>query len=152
MQVDDLDQAVELFGLVLQTRCQVFGGDHMHVERNCLLSQAMFNHKRSLLAETACHIADVDIRCASTYYRYGAALFYKAQDEQDVFGASLQAAAADTAEAAEAEDEESGSCKPLRCMYTCTTPPLCMPSHCTSYTILCCTCMVPSARTSNNST
>ena len=50
-------------------------------------------------------IADVDIRCASTYFRYGAALFYKAQDEQDVFGASLQAATAN--EDPEAAEEES---------------------------------------------
>ena len=49
--------------------------------------------------------ADVDIRCASTYFRYGAALFYKAQDEQDVFGATLQAAAAH--EDGEAAEEES---------------------------------------------
>ena len=103
------------------------------------------------LAETACHVADVDIRCASTYFRYGAALFYKAQDEQDVFGASLQAAAADTAEAAEAEDEESGNCEPLRCMYTCTRCPLCMPSQSMSDMTLCCAYMVPSARASNSS-
>ena len=120
LQADDLDQAVELFGLVLQTRCQVFGGNHMHVECNCLLSRQRSTTSAVFSAETACHLADVDIRCASTYFRYGAALFYKAQDEQDVFGASLQAAAADTAEAAEAEDEESGNCKPVRCMYSCT--------------------------------
>lgn len=58
--------------------------------------------------------ADTDIRCASTYFRYGAALFYKAQDEQDVFGAPLQAAAAETADAAEAEESESGV------LYGCT--------------------------------
>ena len=57
---------------------------------------------------TVCHcLADVDIKCASTYFRYGAALFYKAQDEQDVFGSTLQAAAAND-EADVAEDEESG--------------------------------------------
>jgi len=49
--------------------------------------------------------ADVDVKCASTYFRYGAALFYKAQDEQDVFGSTLQAAAAH--EDAEAAEEES---------------------------------------------
>lgn len=52
-------------------------------------------------------LADVNIKCASTYFRYGAALFYKAQDEQDVFGSSLQAAAAHE-EAEVAEEEESG--------------------------------------------
>lgn len=31
--------------------------------------------------------------CGSAYYRYGAALFYKAQDEADVFGGNLQDAA-----------------------------------------------------------
>lgn len=73
IKANDLDQAVELFGQVLQTRCQQFG--------------------------------DVDIRCASTYFRYGAALFYKAQDEQDVFGSTLQAATAH--EDTEAVEEES---------------------------------------------
>ncbi|KAL0043275.1 hypothetical protein WJX79_000079 [Trebouxia sp. C0005] len=73
IKANDLDQAVELFGQVLQTRCQQFG--------------------------------DVDIKCASTYFRYGAALFYKAQDEQDVFGSTLQAATAH--EDAEAVEEES---------------------------------------------
>lgn len=73
IKANDLDQAVELFGQVLQTRCQHFG--------------------------------DVDIKCASTYFRYGAALFYKAQDEQDVFGSTLQAATAH--EDAEAVEEES---------------------------------------------
>lgn len=55
-------------------------------------------------------LADVNIKCASTYFRYGAALFYKAQDEQDVFGSSLQAATAheDAEEADAAEDEASG--------------------------------------------
>ena len=66
-------------------------------------------------SNTAFSCADVDIKCASTYFRYGAALFYKAQDEQDVFGAPLQAAAADTAEAAEAEDDESGELQTCTC-------------------------------------
>ncbi|KAL3162686.1 hypothetical protein ABBQ38_008730 [Trebouxia sp. C0009 RCD-2024] len=78
IKANNLDQAVELFGQVLQTRCQQFG--------------------------------DVNIKCASTYFRYGAALFYKAQDEQDVFGSSLQAATAheeaDVAEDDESEDEK----------------------------------------------
>lgn len=52
-------------------------------------------------------LADVNIKCASTYFRYGAALFYKAQDEQDVFGSSFQAATAHD-EADVAEEEESG--------------------------------------------
>ena len=55
----------------------------------------------------SCYV-EVHVKCASTYFRYGAALFYKAQDEQDVFGAPLQAATAEGAEAAEAEDDESG--------------------------------------------
>lgn len=52
-------------------------------------------------------LADINIKCASTYFRYGAALFYKAQDEQDVFGSSLQAATAQE-EADVADEEESG--------------------------------------------
>ena len=59
-----------------------------------------------MLKSSLLKLADVNIKCASTYFRYGAALFYKAQDEQDVFGSSLQAATAhDEADVAE---EESG--------------------------------------------
>ncbi len=39
------------------------------------------------------HTADQAAECGSAYYRYGAALFYKAQDEADVFGDNLQGAA-----------------------------------------------------------
>ena len=38
-------------------------------------------------------LADQAPECGSAYYRYGAALFYKAQDEADVFGDNLQGAA-----------------------------------------------------------
>lgn len=31
--------------------------------------------------------------CGSAYYRYGAALFYRAQEEQDVFGDDMKTAA-----------------------------------------------------------
>ena len=68
-------------------------------------------------------LADVDVRCASTYFRYGAALFYKAQDEQDVFGCSLQAATAhEDAEAV--EDESSGKmlCVQLAVIHTMRLP------------------------------
>ena len=61
------------------------------------------------LPMTLSYLADVDIRCASTYFRYGAALFYKAQDEQDVFGSTLQAATAH--EDTEAVEEESSGKK-----------------------------------------
>ena len=37
--------------------------------------------------------ADQAAECGGAYYRYGAALFYKAQDEADVFGDNLQDAA-----------------------------------------------------------
>ena len=60
---------------------------------------------RDDLPMTLSYLADVDIQWASTYFRYGAALFYKAQDEQDVFGSTLQAATA--CEDAEAVEEES---------------------------------------------
>ena len=33
-----------------------------------------------------------DIQCASAYYKYGCALFYKAQDENTIFGKQGQAA------------------------------------------------------------
>ena len=36
---------------------------------------------------------DTHIKCAESYYKYGCALFYKAQDENTVFGAKGQAAA-----------------------------------------------------------
>ncbi len=44
------------------------------------------------------HIGDLSCaeqapECGSAYWRYGAALFYKAQDENDVFGDNLQDAA-----------------------------------------------------------
>lgn len=38
-------------------------------------------------------LADQAPECGGAYYRYGAALFYKAQDEADVFGDNLQDAA-----------------------------------------------------------
>ena len=41
----------------------------------------------SLPAETA-------LECASSFYKYGAALFWKAQDESDILGNQVQAAAA----------------------------------------------------------
>jgi len=62
------------------------------------------------LPMTLSYLADVDLKCASTYFRYGAALFYKAQDEQDVFGSTLQAATAH--EDAEAVEEESSGKRP----------------------------------------
>ena len=31
--------------------------------------------------------------CGTAYYRYGAALFYRAQEEQDVFGDDMRSAA-----------------------------------------------------------
>lgn len=73
--------------------------------------------------------ADVDIKCASTYFRYGAALFYKAQDEQDVFGATLQAAAAH--EDAEAAEEESSGKRHSQLNTSCVPvgdTVLCVPS------------------------
>lgn len=104
--MDDLDRAVELFGLVLQTRCQKFGGTTAVCFRQLV---AFLLHNPVQSAKLLLFSADVDIQCASTYFRYGAALFYKAQDEQDVFGAPLQAAAASTGDAAEADDDESGN-------------------------------------------
>ncbi len=38
-------------------------------------------------------IAELSLECASCYHRYGEALFYKAQEESDVFGAPIQQAA-----------------------------------------------------------
>ena len=45
------------------------------------------NLQMSLPAETA-------LECASSFYEYGAALFWKAQDESDILGNQVQAAAA----------------------------------------------------------
>lgn len=71
------------------------------------------------LPMTPSYLADVDIKCASTYFRYGAALFYKAQDEQDVFGSTLQAATAhEDAEAVEEESSGKRFCvKTLACQH-----------------------------------
>lgn len=41
------------------------------------------------------------LECASAYYRYGSALFYKAQQDNDVLGAPLRQAADDHEAAAE---------------------------------------------------
>ena len=113
LQKNDLDRAVELFGIVLQTRCQKYGGQLLATFRfsKCPVLQHQVCKASMHLSNPqwyVCCDAEVHVKCASTYFRYGAALFYKAQDEQDVFGAPLQAAAADTLEAAEAEDDESG--------------------------------------------
>ncbi len=37
--------------------------------------------------------AELASECATAYHHYGTAIFYKAQEEQDVFGAPLQQAA-----------------------------------------------------------
>ena len=37
--------------------------------------------------------AELASECATSYHHYGTAIFYKAQEEQDVFGAPLQQAA-----------------------------------------------------------
>lgn len=56
-------------------------------------------------------LADLAPECAHFYHRYGEALFYKAQSESDVFGASLQKASReageDEGEAAEDSGEEA---------------------------------------------
>ena len=41
------------------------------------------------------------LECASAYYRYGCALFYKAQQDNDVLGAPLRQAADEREAAAE---------------------------------------------------
>ena len=38
--------------------------------------------------------AETALECASSFYKYGAALFWKAQDESDILGNQVQAAAA----------------------------------------------------------
>ncbi len=48
------------------------------------------------------------LECASAYYRYGSALFYKAQQDNDVLGAPLRQAA-DEREAAAALDAAPGA-------------------------------------------
>lgn len=49
--------------------------------------------------------ADLAPECASAYHHYGTAIFYKAQEEQDVFGAPLQQAAEEQEEDDDGEDE-----------------------------------------------
>ena len=58
--------------------------------------------------------AETALECAPSFYKYGAALFWKAQDESDILGNQVQAAAARKDAAAQqpaaqqdAEEEDS---------------------------------------------
>ena len=91
----------------------------------------------SLPAETA-------LECASSFYKYGAALFWKAQDESDILGNQVQAAAArkdaaaqsqaaqqsgeeeDSEEDEEEEEETDGELGELAHCRCCCVWPLCM--------------------------
>ena len=53
--------------------------------------QHMYSHEGSVLM-VMLH-AELAPECATAYHHYGTAVFYKAQEEQDVFGAPLQLAA-----------------------------------------------------------
>ena len=104
VQGNDLDKAVELLGAALQTRIQAHGGNAplsvgwMPVEGpGSLMSSLLQTSKASVFADLA-------PKCASAYHHYGTAIFYKAQEEQDVFGAPLQQAA----EEQEDDEEEPG--------------------------------------------
>lgn len=55
----------------------------------------------SLLTPTPRWPAEMALECASAYYRYGCALFYKAQQDNDVLGAPLRQAADEREAAAE---------------------------------------------------
>ena len=57
-----------------------------------------------MFRESLC--ADLAPECASAYHHYGTAIFYKAQEEQDVFGAPLQQAAEEQEE--DSEERENG--------------------------------------------
>lgn len=48
--------------------------------------------------------ADLAPECASAYHHYGTAIFYKAQEAQDVFGAPLQQAAEEQEDDGEEQD------------------------------------------------
>ena len=54
--------------------------------------------------------AEDALECASAYYRYGMALFCRAQEESDVFGAPLQSAVAaqEQGAAGEATPDQDG--------------------------------------------
>ncbi len=51
--------------------------------------------------------ADLAPECASAYHHYGTAIFYKAQEEQDVFGAPLQQAAEEQEDNGEERDDRN---------------------------------------------
>ena len=51
--------------------------------------------------------AELAPECATAYHHYGTAIFYKAQEEQDVFGAPLQQAAEEQEEGEEQPREKT---------------------------------------------
>jgi HAT1-interacting factor 1 len=73
------------------------------------MDEAITRLARALEVRTEVY-GDEALECASSYYKYGCALFYKAQDENTVFGKQVQAAADakdGAAKAAAAADDDS---------------------------------------------
>ena len=75
--------------------------------------------QRRLCSQRILH-AELASECATAYHHYGTAIFYKAQEEQDVFGAPLQQAA----EEQENDVEEPKEKASLRGMWSCPTSKL----------------------------
>ena len=104
-QGNDLEKAVELLGQALQTRISAYGGDAvrdrgpiqcyctLHWQRWLAGGQPMHSGLLLRLIRFPTCCAELAEECGTCYHRYGAALFYRAQEESDVFGATLQQAA-----------------------------------------------------------
>jgi ferredoxin len=108
IQDHKLERAVEVLGEVLQRKIGIYGG------KDCVSTidgDAIGNDARKdglhVLALNTSSVADLSLESAPCYHRYGEALFYKAQDESDVFGAPIQQAAKEMDEHGQAEQNHS---------------------------------------------
>lgn len=104
-QINELEKAVELLGEALQSHISAFGGAASSPSCACC---PRLTHTPEVSDATCCNcssycgeyevlkswlLAELGEECAAVYHRYGAALFYKAQEDSDVFGAPLRQAA-----------------------------------------------------------
>ena len=67
---------------------------HAASRRTLVWSSSMRAFIPSNTCKLACHnLSEMAEGCGTAYYRYGAALFYRAQEDQDVFGDDMKTAA-----------------------------------------------------------
>ena len=102
LQTNDLEKAVELLGEALQTRIAAHGGPLVPLCLTGSRNGASHQHAhwpncgriiKAHAATPARHATELAEECGACYHRYGAALFYRAQEESDVFGKPLRQAA-----------------------------------------------------------